>query len=174
MNFLKNMFNRADDRAEVRALYAAIVAEARKPEWYEQGGVADSIDGRFDMVSAVLALVLIRMEALEDAAHAPSSLVTELFVQDMDGQLRELGIGDIVVGKHIGKMMGALGGRLGAYRDVFEGKAVLAEVLMRNLYRGDAPSADALSFLEQTLRDRHAQLGTASLADLLSGKLSNA
>ena len=172
MNFLKNMFNRSDDRAEVRPLYAAIIAEARKPEWYEQGSVADSIDGRFDMVSAILALVLIRMESLRDDAHAPSSLLTELFVSDMDDQLRELGIGDIVVGKHIGKMMGALGGRLGAYRDVFEGKAVLKEVLMRNLYRGDAPSPDALIFVEQLLRDRHAQLGQASLTDLRAGKLS--
>lgn len=174
MNFLKNLFNRTDDRAQVRPVYTTIIAEARKPDWYDQGGVADSIDGRFDMMNAILALVLIRMEALGDAAHAPSSLLTELFVQDMDGQLRELGIGDIVVGKHIGKMMSALGGRLGAYRDAYAGNASLAEALTRNLYRGAVPAPDALIFVEQKLRDRHAQIGTASLADLLSGRLSRA
>ena len=112
----RKWFSSADERSQVGPLYAAIIAEARLPHWYVEGGVADSIDGRFDMVNAVLALVLIRLEALGDEARVPSTLLAETFVNDMDGQLRELGIGDVVVGKHIGRMMGALGGRLGAYR----------------------------------------------------------
>ena len=171
MNFLNKLLGRDDDRAVVRPLYAAIVAEARQPFWYERGGVADSIDGRFEMVSAVLALVLIRMEALGVAAREPSTLLTETFVEDMDGQLRQLGIGDIVVGKHIGRMMGALGGKLGAYRAALSGDAPLADALIRNLYRGETPDAGTLQAAEAGLLALNAGLEKASLADLLDGRL---
>ena len=97
--------------AQPDPLYAAIVAQARAPDWYVAGAVPDTIDGRFDMVATVLALVLLRLEA-EPAGLAASARLTEQFVTDMDGQLREIGIGDVVVGKHMGRMMGALGGRL--------------------------------------------------------------
>ena len=78
--------------------------------------VPDTVDGRFDMIAAVLCTVLLRLER-EPEGLATTAPLTERFVDDMDGQLRQIGIGDIVVGKHIGKMMSMLGGRLGAYRD---------------------------------------------------------
>ena len=134
-------------------------------------GVADSVDGRFEMVCAVLALVLIRMEALGEAANAPSSLLTEVFVEDMDGQLREFGVGDVVVGKHIGKMMGALGGKLGAYRAALAGDEALGDALTRNLYRGEAPSGLALQAAEAALHALHGKLEQTSLADLVEGRL---
>ena len=70
----------------------------------------------------------------------------------MDGQLRQIGIGDVVVGKHVGRMMGALGGRLGAYRD---GLAAgdLGPALVRNLYRGEPPAARALAVQRRTADD---------------------
>jgi cytochrome b pre-mRNA-processing protein 3 len=175
VRLFKNLLGREDQRDSVRPLYGAIVAEARQIHWYDPGGVADTIDGRFEMVTAILALVLIRMEALGVAAQLPSTLLTEVFVQDMDGQLREIGIGDIIVGKHIGKMMSALGGRLGAYRDAFGPDASLdvtpEATLLRNLFRGDAPAPAALAATEAALLARRDQLAEASLADLLGGRL---
>ena len=76
----------------------------------------DTLDGRFDMIAAILALVLLRLEAEGEAGRGPSVLLTEIFIDDMDGTLRQIGIGDYVVGKHVGRMMGALGGRLAAFR----------------------------------------------------------
>jgi cytochrome b pre-mRNA-processing protein 3 len=140
MNMIKRLFSKADDQQALRALYDAIVAQAREPHWYQAGEVADTIDGRFDMVSAILSLVLMRMEAIGEPANPPSIRLTEVFISDMDGQLRQLGIGDIGVGKHMGKMMSALGGRLGAYRDALVGSENLRDALVRNLYGGDAPS----------------------------------
>ncbi|MGN6123642.1 MAG: ubiquinol-cytochrome C chaperone family protein, partial [Sphingomonas oligoaromativorans] len=98
-------------------LYASVVAQARLPHWYRDGAVPDTIDGRFDMVSTVLALLLLRLETLGEPARESSARVTELFISDMDGQLRQRGIGDLVVGKHVGRMMSQLGGRLTAYRE---------------------------------------------------------
>jgi cytochrome b pre-mRNA-processing protein 3 len=135
--FFDRIFGPARDRSALVPLYNAVVAEARKPEWYTRAAVPDTMDGRFDMVAMVLSLVLIRMEKEGDAGTLPSVLLTEVFVDDMDGTMREIGFGDLVVGKRVGGIMGALGGRLGAYRD---GNRKAA--LIRNLYR-DTPPDDA-------------------------------
>jgi cytochrome b pre-mRNA-processing protein 3 len=151
------------------ALYAAIIAEARRPHWYREGGVPDTLDGRFDMVATVLALVLLRMDALGDAAREPSARLTELFVSDMDGQLRQSGIGDLVVGKHVGRMMGQLGGRLAAYRDALAGGADLSAAIERNIHRGAEVPAEARAHVEQALRALVERLQRHDLARLMSG-----
>ena len=116
------------------ALYARSVSAARDPDWYLAGEVPDTYDGRFDMVALVTAYVTLRLEALGELQLCAD--LTERFITDMDGTLRQDGIGDQVVGKHIGRMVAALGGRLGAYRDAGADDAALAEALRRNLWRG--------------------------------------
>ena len=156
-------------RDEALPLYHAVVARARLPHWYVEGAVPDTVDGRFDMVAAVLALVLLRLEGEPAAAHDAARL-TERFVDDMDGQLREIGIGDIIVGKHIGRMMAMLGGRLGAYRDGL-GSGKLGPALVRNLYRGAAPAPAALAHVEAALTALHRALAATPLAALIEGRL---
>lgn len=155
--------------AVVASLYDAVVARARAPHWYEDGAVPDTVDGRFDMIAAVLSMVLIRLED-DEAGAAPAAHLAERFVADMDGQLRELGIGDIVVGKHIGRMMGMLGGRLGAYRTALAA-GDLREPVVRNIYRGDAPGEAALAHVAAGLVDLHDRLATVPIAQLIAGDL---
>ena len=174
LKLLRNLFSSKDERARVGPLYAAIIAEARLPHWFVDGGVADTIDGRFDMINAVLSLVLARMEDLGEEAQLPSTLLAEAFVHDMDGQLRELGIGDIVVGKHIGKMMSALGGRLGAYREGFGPGGDPRAALLRNLFRGEDPGDAALAHAQTSLAGLASRLSRQSLPDLLAGQLGAA
>ncbi len=152
MSFLQHWFGkgRPDDKAALLPLYTAAVAKARETHWYEQGGVPDSIDGRFEMVTAILALVQIRMETKADQAQNLVYL-TEIFVDDMDGQLRQIGIGDMIVGKHIGKIMAALGGRIGAYRDNMGDPSGFDDALVRNLYRSEGPTAAQLSHTQTAL-----------------------
>ncbi len=171
MSILRRFFQRGDDRAPLRPLYAAIVARGREPVWYREGAVPDTLDGRFDMIAAVLAFVLIRLEAEGASGRAPSTLVTELFVDDMDGQLRQEGVGDVVVGKHIGRMMSALGGRITAYRDGLAPGGDLTGALTRNLYRGEAPAAGALALTEERLRAFHAALAETPAVTILAGRL---
>lgn len=143
MNFLKTLFGIGPDPREVLIpLYNSVVTEARDPAWYAEMGVPDTLDGRFDMVAAILSLVIVRAEAEGDAGREPSARLTEVFIDDMDGQLRQLGIGDVVVGKHIGNMIAAMGGRLTAYREAIGQGAALEEALIRNLWRGE-PGPDA-------------------------------
>ena len=172
MNLFKRLFVREDDRASVRPLYAAIAAQARKPHWYVEGEVPDTVDGRFEMVTVILALALIRLDAIGDTGAIPAALLAEVFVEDMDGQLRQLGMGDVVVGKHIGKMMSALGGRLGAYRAGLAGDAPMEEALVRNLYGGASPSSDALTHVEAHARVILDGLNHRSLETLLAGDIA--
>ena len=157
------------DNEALLGLYNAVVARARQPHWYLDGAVPDTVDGRFDMIAAVLCTVLLRLEGEPDGAAATAPL-TERFVDDMDGQLRQIGIGDIVVGKHVGKMMSMLGGRLGAYRDGFAG-GDLEVALVRNLYRGEAPSAAALAHVRDALLAQRDALAGAPVARLVAGEL---
>lgn len=168
MRLLQRLF-RAPDRGTAPLLYAAIVARGREPHWYQAGQVPDTLDGRFDMIAAVMSLVLLRLER-DPAAIPASTHLTEVFIDDMDGQLREIGIGDIVVGKHVGKMMGMLGGRLGAYRAGLAGSG-LDGALVRNLYRGAAPEPEALEHAERELRALHERLSATPIDTLIAGTL---
>jgi cytochrome b pre-mRNA-processing protein 3 len=159
-----------DDHAAVRPLWHGLVAQARHKDWYAQYGIADTLGGRFDAITLVLSLVLIRMEQ-EDALKTHCALLTELFVTDMDGQLREAGVGDIVVGKHIGRLMSVLGGRLGAYRTALEssGDDELIAALQRNTTLTAGADITALNHATRSLFNR---LQTRDAQTLLKGDIA--
>ena len=104
MGLLARLLGKSGSAPDMRALWHQVVALARQPQWYARLGIADSLAGRFDAVTMVLALVLIRMETVT-ALRAPMARLTELFVSDMDGQLRQEGVGELVVA--VGGMAGA-------------------------------------------------------------------
>jgi cytochrome b pre-mRNA-processing protein 3 len=160
---------RGDDYATVRPLWHRVVEIAREKAWYAQGGVADTVPGRFDTVTLVLSLVLLRMER-DAALITPSVRLTELFVTDMDGQLRQSGVGDLMVGKRMGRLMSVLGGRLGAFRDALAqpDDADLIAAITRNvtLLPGTDP-ATAAGFA----RSLAAQLSATPAAALLAGDI---
>lgn len=168
MGWLGNLLGSKQEEA-LLPLYNAVVVQAREPHWYVEGAVPDTVDGRFDMIAAVLSFVLMRLEETPEGA-APSAALAERFVDDMDGQLRQMGIGDIVVGKHIGKMMAMLGGRLGAYRDGLAADGI-DEALVRNLYRGEAPAPQALAHARDSLLAFRTALAALPTAQILAGDL---
>lgn len=168
MSFLQKIFGQTSRRPALDPLYRAIVAKGRDPAWYREGRVPDTLDGRFDMIAAVLALVLIRIEAEGEAGRGPSVLLTEIFIDDMDGTLRQIGIGDHVVGKHVGRMMSALGGRLAAFRDA---DGAFAEAVRRNIFHESPPSEQAVETVAGRLERFAAALAASSLETLLGGAL---
>lgn len=172
MKILKTLFGIGPDpRAATIPLYRSIVAEARQPVWYADMGVPDTLDGRFDMIAAVLSLALMRIDAMGDEGREAGARLTEVFIDDMDGQLREIGVGDVIVGKHVGNMMAAMGGRLSVYREAIGNPAALEEALVRNLWRGE-PGAEAKPALAaERMRSVAARLGTVDLDDLLANGL---
>ena len=170
MSIIQRIFGETKQRAPLQPLYRAIVARGREPAWYRAGQVPDTLDGRFDMIAAILSLVLLRLETEGESGKGPSVLLTEIFIDDMDGTLRQLGVGDYVVGKHVGRMMSALGGRLAAFR---AGREVgsLAEAVSRNIFHEAPPSDAALAFVAGGLEHFAAGLDGAPAASVLAGAL---
>lgn len=167
MSFLSRLLGTGPDpRAELLPLWHKVIELSRTPHFYARHGAADTVDGRFDMVTTMLAVTMLRMEQ-SPALAARCALLTELFVEDMDGQLRESGVGDLVVGKHMGKLMAALGGRMGALRTAFATGGVdpLAKVLERNHHwRDDGGDAAGLAACVLAYRDSLAQADDAAIA----------
>jgi len=159
--FLSRLWGKREQGLE--GLYTAVVAEARQPRWYAAYGVPDTVDGRFDMVSLVLVLVLLRLE--REGRDIEAVRLTEQFISDMDGQIREIGYGDLVVGKQVGGILAVVGGRLGAYRDGLD-----VETLGRTLWRGATPAnADAALAEINILRDG---IEAVPLDALLGGRIA--
>ena len=170
MSLIARLFpTRPDRRDAVRALYARLVEEARRPHWYVEGAVADDVNGRFAVLSSVVALALAR---LEDEPQASVAL-TELFVDDMEASLREIGIGDMVVGKRVGKLVSALGGRLGAYRDALaaDDRAAFRQAVARNVHGSAEPAETALDHTATALREFAGRLERTGLDALTAGRV---
>ncbi|HYN45472.1 MAG TPA: ubiquinol-cytochrome C chaperone family protein [Allosphingosinicella sp.] len=170
LSLLQRIFGETKERTALAPLYRAVVARGRDPAWYREGEVPDTLDGRFDMVAAILALVLIRLEAEPEAGQGPSVLLTELFIDDMTGTLRQIGIGDYVVGKHVAKMMSALGGRLGAFREA-RAQGAFAGAVRRNIFHESPPSEGAVDRVAAQLEAFAGALDAARLEALLGGAL---
>lgn len=173
MSLISRLFGkRPDSREAVRPLWHRIVEIAREKHWYADCGVADTVPGRFDAVTLVMALVMARMErdkASDDSLIAPSVRLTELFVDDMDGQLRQSGVGDLVVGKHMGRLMSVLGGRIGALREALrQNDAALAAALRRNVTLIEG--AD-ITRLATEVRRLHGQIEALSPEDVLAARI---
>lgn len=170
MRFLDRLFSAAPDpREAVRPLWQRVVGFAREPAWYRDCGVADTLEGRFDMVTLVLALALLRMERSETLAPRTAPL-TEIFVEEMDGQLRQSGVGDLMVGKQIGRLMATLGGRMGALRIAMPGPTdALETVVARNVTLAETADTAALA---SGLRSLAARLDATGDDALLAGEIA--
>src|SRR5690348_11259478 len=116
-------------------LYRAIVARAREPVFYLEWGVADTMDGRFDLLALHVFLVF---ETLRGRSGAPAALGSELadiVFTGFDEALRELGVSDFGMGRRIRNMADAFYGRVQTYGEA-KSHAELASAVERNLYRG--------------------------------------
>jgi cytochrome b pre-mRNA-processing protein 3 len=146
MGLIARLLGTEREEPELGALWRRIIDIAREPGWYRKGGAVDSVSGRFDVLSLVLALVLLRMEG-DPALRRPASRLTEHFIADMDGQLRQDGIGDPGVGKRITRLMSVLGGRLEVFRAGLAASdgVVLAEAVRRNVTLIDGAGPQAIA-----------------------------
>ena len=154
------------------ALYAAAVAAARAPFLYAELGVPDTLDGRFDLVSVYAALLIRRLRAAPAPGPALAQAVFDAMFSDMDVTLRELGVGDLSVGKRVRTMWEAFHGRAAAYEPLLAAgdAAGLAEALVRNVWRGaPAPGAPALA---RRILAEDAALARQALDRLAAGEVA--
>jgi len=123
-------------------LYGAAVAAARNPVLFAGLGVPDTLDGRFDLVSLHNGLLVCRiLREADPRAKDLAQAVFDAMFADMDLNLREMGVGDLAVGKRVKRMWEAFHGRAQAYEAALRAgdRAALEEALARNVWRGQAP-----------------------------------
>ncbi|MBW0143879.1 ubiquinol-cytochrome C chaperone family protein [Sphingomicrobium clamense] len=175
MRSLLNMFARP--KAEYHSLYEGVVAAAREADWYRGGKVPDTLDGRFAVLSTLLALTILRMEQGEEETVRASVHLTEAFIADMDAQMREEGFGDPSLGKQVRSLVGALAARVDRWRplaesDRLEPGEALTDAVRFSLYRYDPPEEAAETLVTEKLRRFHEGLGGASDRKIMAGQLA--
>ena len=157
---------------EAGALYDAVIAEARRPAWYREGGVADSMDGRFAVLSTLTALAILRLEECSEESVRHSVALTESFIADMDAQMREEGFGDPSLGKQVRLMVGALATRVDWWRRARAGELDWSEAVRLSIYRDDPPQSEAaVTFSSEALRRFNEGLGGFSDRELIGGRI---
>jgi cytochrome b pre-mRNA-processing protein 3 len=170
---LNRLFRRKGYDAVARRLYEAIVAQARRPEFYRNWGVPDTLDGRFDMIALHSFLVMHRLKQDHQAtAELAQNLFDTLFL-DMDHALRELGAGDLGVGKRVKAMARGFYGRVAAYEHgLSAGEEALGKALERNVFATVNPSAEQISVMAVYTARQVRVLDRQDTAQLLSGRVN--
>jgi cytochrome b pre-mRNA-processing protein 3 len=164
-------FRRQFQPATIHTLYGAIVAQARRPEFYEEFGIADTVEGRFELIVLHLALVLRRLGREPQGAALGRALI-DAFARDMDHNLREMGVSDLAVPREIKRMMEAFYGRARSYERALAGDdpADLAQVLARNVFAGG--TARGVARLGNYVRRAAGLLDAVDGAQFLRGSLA--
>jgi cytochrome b pre-mRNA-processing protein 3 len=131
---------RRQQREIIERLYGAIVAQARRPDFYEELGVPDTVEGRFDLIVLHVHLLFRRLTGKGSSEQAVGQGVFDRFVADMDDSLREMGTGDLAVPKRVRAMGEAFYGRAETYESALAATKddALVAALSRNVYGGGA------------------------------------
>ncbi len=161
------------ERETARALYLAIVEASRRPEPFRVWGVDDTPTGRFEVLAAHMLIALRRLRAEGEAAKGFSQKVFDAFFDDMDNELRELGVGDLTVGKKIRKMAEGFYGRAGAYDAALDAgdDAALTDAVQRNIYGEAGGATGGATHFAAYLKRANAALRDQTLAALRTGAI---
>jgi cytochrome b pre-mRNA-processing protein 3 len=156
--------------ATIDSLYGVIVAQARLPDFYEEFGIADSVDGRFELVVLHLALLTRRL-GREAGGAALSRALIDRFGRDMDDNLREMGVGDLTVPKKMKRMFEALYGRTRIYQSALDetGGVALEAALARNVFGG---RGGEVAWLAAYVRRAAHELDAADGGQIIAGRLA--
>ena len=147
---------RRNERQAAELIYEACRVAARQPSLYAQGGVPDTLQGRFEMLALMLFPVLNRL--MHEPGDDPelARLISEVFVEDMDAVFREMGVSDPTVPKRMQTLYRSFGGRITAYRNALrESEDALNGAVARNVFpatQADGRSEALASYLKRAVR----------------------
>lgn len=155
-------------------LYRRIIEQARQPAFYSRLNVPDSLDGRFDMIVLHSFLVMRRLRVSNTPeAQKLSQQLFDLQFADMDNSLREIGVGDLGVGKKVKVMAQAFLGRVEAYEAGLTATddGILTDALSRNLYGTTQPALTGLIAMAGYMRAADQHLADQRDAEVLAGNV---
>ena len=153
--------------------YRRVVDQARQPGFFTDIGVPDTIDGRFELICLHAFLLLHRLKAEKPPALQLGQRFFDAMFADFDRSLREMGTGDLSVGRHVKRMAQAFYGRIDAYeRGLSEGCGVLGAALARNLFGTVRADPAALAEVARYLRREASRLCERPIGELLTGAIA--
>jgi len=166
------LFRRNARQSTISALYGTIVAQARLPCFYREFVVPDTLNGRFDLLVLHLATVLNRF-AKDPLLRDLGQGLFDRFCQDMDDNLREMGVGDLAVPNEMKRMGEAFYGRAEAYWAALTAanEAALTETIVRNIYGGTAPVSGAAARLAAYISGAVIELARQDTSAFLAGRI---
>jgi cytochrome b pre-mRNA-processing protein 3 len=166
LRFLFPRLTAEPGRGEV--LFESVTVEARSPHWYVEGEVPDTLDGRFAILATVAALVLYRLE--RSGNNEASVALTERFIEVMESEHRELGLGDPALGRTVRKLVGSLSRRVDLWR-----VAIHADQWDRatcdSVYASIEPDPAALGHTQSRLRQFWRRLQEVTDAEITEGRV---
>lgn len=164
---------RSDPVGTAAALaYSRVVEQARQPAFFVECRVPDTLDGRFELICLHAFLYLHRLKRERPLAAPLAQRFFDTMFADFDRSLREMGTGDLSVGREVKRMAGAFYGRIAAYENGLEADdAALAPALVRNLYGTAPPDAAPLQAMAEYVRRAAASLDRQAAAALLAGAI---
>lgn len=170
---LAKLFKRRDDQSAAAAdsLHLAVVAAARRPVFFIDLGVPDTLDGRYEMVTLHAYLVLRRLKRDHPATGALAQALFDRMFLDFDHALREAGVGDLGVGRRVKQMATGFYGRIAAYDAGMDGDGP-EDALRRNAYGTVAADDRSLARLGAYLREADRDLAGQATTGLLAGRVS--
>jgi cytochrome b pre-mRNA-processing protein 3 len=169
---LKRLFRANPIRDLGRTLYASAVEQSRRPALYRTLGAPDTVEGRFEVYSLHVILLLDRFAAAGEPAKEASQALFDTYVGALDHALREMGVGDLSVGRKMRKLGEAFYGRVKSSQAAFAAlpdQGPLIAFLQRTVYAGvEDPPAPALCAY---LVAQRAKLAAQPLDQLLQGRV---
>ena len=147
---IKLLFRKSKEQVAVDRIYQIAVNQARNSDLYEKFGVPDTVDGRFEMLTLHIFLVLRQLKGAKSPERDISQALFDYMFEDMDLSLREMGAGDMGIGKRVKAMVQAFYGRVASYEEGLAAKGdVLAKAIERNVFGTvDAPGCAAARLAE--------------------------
>ena len=153
--------------------YGLVVEQARRPEFFMAIGVPDTLDGRFELICLHAFLYLHRLKDEQTPAAALAQRFFDTMFADFDRSLREIGTGDLSVGRQVKRMAEAFYGRIRAYEDgLAGGDAELSAALARNLFGTTSPTQEQLARIAAYLRREATSPSGRDSAALLGGAVA--
>lgn len=159
------------ERRSGHPLFDSATNLARERHWYIEGQVPDTLDGRFAVLATVIALIMVRLEGEGPLGNAASVALTERFIEVMESEHRELGLGDPTLGRTVRKLVGMLARRTRLWREAQAGDRDWTEAVRQSLYK-DTVDAQTLRHSAEALTRLNAKLGEASLAQIEQGRIA--
>ena len=169
---LDRLFRPRPALAVGRGLYAGVVAQSRESALYSDLGAPDTVEGRFEVYSLHVVLLLDRLRGQGEPAAEISQALFDTYVQALDDALREMGVGDLSVGRKMRKLGEAFYGRCKSYEAAFQAlpdAGPLQALLIRTVY-AEAEAAPAPRLTAYVLAQR-AKLADQALDRLLRGEV---